>query len=866
MGEVHLAEDTELDRRVALKVLPSAVADDAERMARFRREAKAAAAINHPGIVTLHTIEHAEDEGGGTVHFLTMELVDGETLDARVPAGGTPLAELLELGTQLADAVAAAHAAGITHRDLKPANIMVTAAGRLKILDFGLARLGSPASAGGDREAETAAESITEHGRLLGTPAYMSPEQAEGGTVDHRSDVFAMGVLLYELATGRRPFAGKSPSSVISAILRDEPESLTELRPELPPELARIVRRCLAKQPDERFQTALDVKNELRDLERQLASDAGGQSATGSRRATTHNAKPRRAILMSVLGLLGLAVATLATLWFRGDGPPPADSENGAVTAAAANVGPSRLTGLPGPELFPTLTSDGKALVFAHKEKDHWDVYRQRVGGTRPIELTADHAGDDTMPAVSPNGERIAFRSERDGGGLFVMGATGESVRRISDFGYDPAWAPDSRRVVFATQPSPVSVTYIGSSELWVVDIVHGKPERVEGADGAMPAWSPNGHRIAYWTIRVDRRRDVLTIAAGGGEPISVTDNEHICWAPTWSADGRYLYFNEDLGGSRGFSRVAIDERTGRPSGDPEPVVTSSGGWFYYLSIAGSSGVYTVMNQRTTIHAVDLNRQSAEAVGAPRMLVRDTEDLVVFDVSADGRALLGLSGGDPRQLFSVQSDGAARRELATGKMFFARWSPNGERLATSWERTGSYEIHIMRHDGSDLRAVTDDPEGAAGYPVWSPDGRRLVYWNGRLDAAMSIDPERDGSSQSFGDAVPGGDGFRPTSWSADGTRLVGEQSGGGLAMLHLETGERLEVADSGLQPRFIGEDAVGYVDDATLWHLDLGSGALSPLLESARPAELDDYFAVGAGVLYYAQNDREFDIWTVPLE
>src|SRR5271157_3991452 len=276
MGEVYRATDMKLGRDVALKVLPAEMAHDPERLARFRREAKALAQLDHPNIVTIHSVE--ESDG---VHFLTMQLVEGQPLDRLIPAGGLPVEQIVEIASALADALAAAHEKGIVHRDLKPANVMVSNEGRVKVLDFGLAKDVRGANLG---DATLTSASQTQVGVVMGTPAYMSPEQTSGRPLDHRTDIFSMGVVLHEMATGRRPFEGTSSAELVSAILRDTPPSVTDVRPDLPSDLARIVRRCLEKDPRHRLQTARDVSNEFRDMAR-----------TASRPTSVSTAAPRMA-------------------------------------------------------------------------------------------------------------------------------------------------------------------------------------------------------------------------------------------------------------------------------------------------------------------------------------------------------------------------------------------------------------------------------------------------------------------------------------------------------------------------------------------------------------------------------------------
>jgi len=285
MGEVYRATDTKLGRDVALKVLPPDVARDPERLARFQREARAVAALNHPHIVTLFSVEEAEG-----VNFITMELVEGQSLDRLIPTSGLPLKQIVEIAGPLAEALAAAHEKGIMHRDLKPANVMVTKDGRVKMLDFGLAK---ETQAKPNDATRTSAER-TQAGVVMGTPAYMSPEQISGREIDHRTDIFSLGVVLHEMATGRPPFEGTSGAELISSILRDTPLSVTDVRTDLPGDLARVIRRCLEKDPRHRLQTARDVSNEFRDLAR-LASQATSTPASSARPVTVPDSGATRA-------------------------------------------------------------------------------------------------------------------------------------------------------------------------------------------------------------------------------------------------------------------------------------------------------------------------------------------------------------------------------------------------------------------------------------------------------------------------------------------------------------------------------------------------------------------------------------------
>jgi len=333
MGEVYRAHDTRLGRDVAIKVLTAQTATDSERLQRFDREARTTAALSHPNIVTIHAIERLDD-----VLCIVMELVEGRPLSEAIPKGGLPLDRFFDLAIQMADALSAAHDKGITHRDLKPANVMVTADSRVKVLDFGLAKLGEivAAPAAG---AALPTMAITGQGQILGTVAYMSPEQAQGATVDPRSDLFSAGIVLFEMATGERPFKGDNSVSVLSAILKDTPASVTDLKRDVPAELSRLIRRCLEKDPGRRIQTARDLRNELQDLKDEFVTR---QPVERRSAATASVTAPRRAwwLVATAAAVIVLAVGAFA-IWrgfpgARTIGAGPIDS---VVVLPFANAG-----------------------------------------------------------------------------------------------------------------------------------------------------------------------------------------------------------------------------------------------------------------------------------------------------------------------------------------------------------------------------------------------------------------------------------------------------------------------------------------------------------------------------------------------
>ena len=400
MGVVYKARDSHLDRLVVLKILPKGFIADEERRKRFRQEAKTASALNHPNIVTIYDIDRVDG-----VDFIAMEYIEGKTLDALIGKTGLRLSQALAYAVQIADAAAAAHGTRIIHRDLKPSNVMVTESGVVKVLDFGLAKQIEPAPTGPGEATRTEAAPLTEAGAIMGTPAYMSPEQAEGKNLDARSDIFSFGTILYEMLTGQRPFSGETNVSTMAAILREEPKPVTSLSVALPREVDRIVSRCLRKAPPRRFQTMGDLKVALEELREEAESGKLSASAPAMLLAV----HPRRWPWVA-LAACGFAAAAVAT-WYSTRPIPPRPEYSFR-----------QLTYDSGLTTTPAISRDGKLVIYASDRASgsNLDLFVQQVSGGKPVRLT-DHAADDFGPTFSPDSTQIVFQSARDGGGLYIL-------------------------------------------------------------------------------------------------------------------------------------------------------------------------------------------------------------------------------------------------------------------------------------------------------------------------------------------------------------------------------------------------------------------------------------------------------------
>ena len=712
MGEVYKARDTRLNRDVALKVLPAPFARDPDRMARLEQEARAAAALNAPGIVAVHDLG-TDTTSGQPRMYVVMELLEGDSLRVRLDAGRLPPRKAAEYAAQTAAALAVAHGRGIVHRDLKPENLFITKDGRIKILDFGLAKEMAPAASAASMATGIGA---TAAGTVLGTVGYMAPEQVRGEAADARSDIFALGATLYEMLTGRRAFAGDTAVETMNAILKEDPPDLSpDVTANISGALQAILARCLEKRPDDRFHSA-------HDLALALQAASVGRSTTSSAQVATPVAKRSAVPIGLIVGIagigFGLAAAAFA-LFVQPQRPP--------VVASMR-----QLTEAPGAEVNPDISPDGRQIVYASAATGHSDIYLLRVGGGRAINLTSSQM-DDSQPAFSPDGEQIAFRSERDGGGIFVMGATGESVRRITSAGYDPRWSRDGKQIAYGTEPVNDPYSRAVRSQLWIVDVGSGQTTKLLDGDGVQPVWSPGGKRIAYWA-NTGGQRDIWTIAPSGGEAVAVTTDAFTDWAPEWSPDGKWLYFVSDRGGSPNLWRVPIDESAGKPTG-PAEVVTNG-----VRPIASArfarDGARMVLG--ATDRSFDLSLYDFDPANADRLALKSSvhsPSLGWCIPSRDASWLACTSRSSQEDIVLMRADGSETRRLTDdqAKDRIPSWSPDDKSIAFMSTRSGRWQLWTIAADGSGLRQLSDVANEIA-WGVWSPDGKRV------LTSGMSIPP------------------------------------------------------------------------------------------------------------------------------
>ncbi len=874
MGEVYRARDARLKRDVAIKVLPSSVSRDSERLRRFEQEAQAAGSLNHPNILAIYDIGTHEDSP-----YVVSELLDGETLRARLSGGAFSPRRAIGHALQIAQGLAAAHEKGIVHRDLKPENVFVTGDGRVKILDFGLAKLTQPEATDGSQTNLPTQTPGTEPGVVLGTIGYMSPEQVRGRPADPRSDIFSFGAILYEMLSGRRAFRGDTAADTISAILTKDPPDLSETNRKIPEGLERIVDHCLEKSPEGRFQSARDIAFDLEAL-----SQAPLVSAP-----RTGAAAPWRTVAARWAPWLALPAALLA-FWLgrRTAAPAPPASSLRPVEFR-------QLTFQPGQEDFPVLSPDGSSFLYVSGAAGNADIYLQRVGGQNPNNLTKDSTVADTQPAFSPSGELIAFRSERDGGGIFIMGATGENVRRLTDFGFNPAWSPDGKQLAVNSETVTHPFARVGYADLWVVDAATGQKRLIlpgqwrqerGGGDASQPNWSPHGYQIAYWGLRGNTGwRDIWTIPAVGGKPVDVTNDVATDWNPVWSPDGRSLYFGSDRGGSLNLWRVPIDERSGRTLGPPEPALLPAT-YVGHFSLARDGRHLAYRTQETTgnLYRIAFDPRAERLTSAPAKVLQTSMVILNMDVSPDGNWLAFRPGFGQEDIFLVRSDGTGLRHL-TDDVFRDRgpkFSPDGKRIAFYSNRSGRYDLWSVHLDGANLSQITRGAAHGPWFPNWSPDGTRLAFPDGVNSYVF-----RPGTSPGEGTIeplppLPGSGWMQVYGWSLDGRQLVGQRQGGSdrnLLLYSLETkkyddlgpadpGEVSVVGTLGALPFFLadGKRILYLAGNRRLSILDLSTRQVRPV-GGAEGLHVTDYVLAKDNRSVFVIDDQfESDVWMATLK
>jgi serine/threonine-protein kinase len=838
MATVYLADDLKHQRKVALKVLKPELAAvvGAER---FLAEIKTTANLQHPHILPLFDSGEAD-----SFLFYVMPYVEGESLREKLDREHQlSVDEALKLTTDIAEALQAAHEQGVIHRDIKPANILLSRGSPL-LSDFGIALAVS--SAGGDR--------LTETGLSMGTPHYMSPEQAAGEShIDARSDIYSLAAMLYEMLAGEPPYTGRTAQVVLTKRLTDPVPSVRRIRDKVPASIDVAIRQALAAVPADRFATVAQFRDGLSRYAPAVETPA-----------------PHRGVRWRTTGVMAaVAILVVVAVWQLASGG------RDAPPLVLATVEP--LTTDPGVEWFPSLSPDGEWVVYGGQASGNWDIYLKSVGGQNPINLTQNSLDDDDQPAFSPDGQRIAFRSSRGGGGIFVMGRTGEAVRRVTRRGYKPTWSPDGTELAYATENVEMNPQNSeGRSQLWVVGVASGEERQIEVFDAVLPSWSPNGHRIAYFRRLDFPERGVWTVPAEGGEEIAVTDHLATDWNPTWSLDGEDLYFASDRSGSMNLWRVPIDEQSGETRGDPEPITTPAVSLGHIsLSADGRRVVYSSEIATTNIQGLAFDPESRSVVGEPVGITSGSRRWSSPDPSPDGEWVAFYSLVVPEgDVYVIRADGTGLR-LVTGDDAIdrvPRWSPDGDWLAFFSDRAGASTIWKIRADGSDLRQLTSE---AGGVPVWSPDGSQMVGRPlvGEDMRSFLFDPTRpttSGASDRLPDPEPALTPFIPHSWSPNGEYLAGDVGYDdiGIVVYAFQTRTYERLTDFGQWPVWLpdGRHILFVSGGKKFFVIDRESKEVQEIYSATWDVIGPPRLTLDGLKMYYSRRSTQADLWLVTLQ
>lgn len=752
MGEVYLAQDRKLGRRVALKVLPASFTHDENRLRRFELEAYAASALNHPNILTVHEIGSAAGH-----EFFATEFVDGETLRQRLTRGPLTIHEAFRITIQIAEALTAAHGAGIIHRDIKPENVMIRRDGYVKVLDFGLAKLAQRED--GDPEDVTRRLVQTSTGVVMGTATHMSPEQARGLTVDERTDIWSLGVVIYEMITRNFPFLGSTNSDLIVSILEREPKPLSALNPEVPANLQRIVSKALQKDREERYQTVRDLWMDLKALERDplfvsVTADARLTERTprlshenssidytrrGSKRAETHPASGlkshTRAALMAIAALIGIGlIVGIYKLLIR--------HESNSTAIEAPPVGNiSRITAWSGLDTQPTLSPDGNSVAYSSDHNGGFEIYvKQLASGGREIQLTSD-GEENLQPAWSPDGALIAFYSKKRGG-IWIVPALGGSSRQITEFGSAPAWSQDQKMIAFQSESSSaLGELGVGSSTIWIVPLEGGAPRQITkvgtpvGGHSA-PSWSPDGQRISFVDVNYSTRT-VWSISTTDGSLQQLT-NENVgpVGNQIYARDPGRLYFS--IGAV--LWMVPLSPTTGAPVGSPIKVADLGASRMTNMTLSadGKRMAYSVQTLTSNLWSVPITPNTNDASGLPQSVTNETDARnSIPSFSPDGRriAFVKFLRGGGTNVWIADGDGKNATQITgnTGGLIAGQagwgnvpnWLPDGNQLAIISRREGRgsvWAVSIQTKIEKPFLDIGRDIE----YALLSPNGKKMA--------------------------------------------------------------------------------------------------------------------------------------------
>ncbi|MCB9899673.1 MAG: PD40 domain-containing protein [Planctomycetes bacterium] len=866
MGEVHLARDPKLDRKVALKLLPPELAEDPDRRSRFLREARAAATLNHPNITTVYDVGEAAGRD-----YIAQEYLEGRPLNELLAERRLPLAELADIAVPLADALEYAHERGVIHRDLKPGNVIVTTRGHAKLLDFGLAKV----LRGEDdpRPHDDQSTTLTLSGAVMGTPSAMSPEQALGKPVDARADVFAFGALLYEMAAGKPAFLGTTVQETLDKVLRGEPEPLGRVRRDLPSDFVRIVDKALRKDPAERYQGMAELAADLRHFKRTTDSGMVPPATAGGRRAGGTRALRR-------LGIV-LLVATAA--WLARDAFGPAGG-GGGPSAIPRLTNPRQITSAVGAETAPSWSGQGGLIAFqASSDADgsgEQDIWVTQIGAGSPVNRTADVPGICFQPSLSPDGTTIVFsiidveRPARTG--LYATPALSGPARLLipGETSQGPVqWSSDGRRMarLHRVDGSDWSIRVSALSGETLREIpLQADPQR----DRSGLAWSRDERLFAFVAVDDPINSDtsrLWLLREADRTYVPLTDGRTLARCPGFTADGRALHYVSNQGGTMDLWRQRLDE-DGSPVGEPVTLTAGLGMWDAAFSPDGSQLAYCRGRVVSNVWRIPFGGERPATWTDARQVTYDEAVVEFADLSPDGQSLaLTTDRGGNDDLWIMPAAGGAMRQFTTDPSpdWYAQWSPDGEQILFYSYRTGNRDLWIMPGAGGPARQLTDAP-GSDWFGKWSPDGSRIAYvrWGDAQPQLMltAVEPWDPRPILTTTDVI--GVPTQSSVWVDDHTLVA--MVDGDFALVS-DTGEIQRVyAGSGPEQACTmvpGTRTILFHRGGQVAGLDLDSGELRVLTDlTGRPGDMGAVLTADAEQVWFTWFEARGDLWVMDVE
>jgi len=873
MGEVYRARDTRLGREVAVKVLSDELAGDSAFLARFDREARLLASVNHPNIATIHEI----DEKDG-VRFLALELIEGETLARRLSRGVLPHDEALQICRQVAAALEAAHEKDIIHRDLKPGNVMLTRGNHVKVLDFGLAKEIPAEDSEDTGEDSTVLTQVGDGPAFVGTVPYMSPEQIRGEVLDQRTDIWAFGCLMYQLLTGRRAFEGNTGPDTISAILTQEPFWDRETRL-VPAPVRLLIQRCLEKEAARRLR---DIGHARLEIENVLSGGGGARiSLPGAGVGSRLGSVPRRA-------WIGLAVASVAAVaiavGFTGLGAllPMGDRESPVPILE----NPVQVTSASGVEEYPSWSPDGRTIAYQSNQDGDWDIWVVQPGNRQALNRTADNPGADLYPSWSPDGLEIAFWSDREGGGYFVMPALAGAPRKVvaldsfawADVRYrpfsPPRWSADGERLMYVE-----GWELGGRAE--IIDLETGESTAIElpgKMPGFDPSWSPDEQLVAYVAggHREFETSQIRVMRLSDGENSALTPDGLHHLSPTWARNGLLSYLV-----NRGSSMDLWQQAVGHdlnPDGAPRRLTTGVGMRQAVFSPDGTKLAYSKGRRIANVWRLPVLDDRPATWDDAEQLTFDQAWVEFVDVSPDGEWLaISSDRAGNKDLWILPAAGGEIRQLtAAGWPEWApKWSPDGTEIAFYAYRDGRRSIWIMPAGGGPARRLEALGVGDSFIPAWSPDGNQIAFR--ALDDDLNNDiyrVDREGGEATRLTFDPAADAF--AAWSPDGrwiTFASSRNQEGGIWRVPAGGGSPESITGAGMSfhawapagDRLLGLGVEELAGD--IWEVGIEDGRIRRVtdLGERSGAPGSEALATDGKYLYFTWEEDLGDIWIMDV-